>query len=1373
MALLAPQIPQLTELDLFERDALIVLSFVAMPLTAKQWAEWANDCQLSHDRVPAGRMAALGERLVALRFVDKRTLFREIVFEPSLSVPSLLLPQAHEEQRLSRLWARFNKVATTPPRGSKRRPLNLHDWDTRLRALIGELRVMLTFSNSQRVVASLIELERWSSFRNRFPQMLLDMLGADPPEHWISQLPEPELDEYLGALIEHCTTMLSPLPRGLPIWVEECAKPGAKQGVARLLALRGQSDAIAKLRKLPKWGAEGAELLTHFVAGDYGATADAGDTTAASMKRRHKQLPGIEGVIHALSRVVTMDANPARAAAFDASLTAPSRARVGYEACYHALALFQEVSRSPTPTRHLPRPLEIPLASGITWIHLLVRCLCIHWLGHPLAKHAASARPWLVYWHSWAVFGGYAAIARELAAVLALVDGDAAPPLSLAAHYKQRKPWETILEALEASVKVAQVGASAGAGDGGFRKHIIWEVALGQHAVDIKARLITSARTTKGQLLSVTKLKSGELDYLTDADRRVIATVPNGPSWRGHASNSIGHDWSTLEALIDHPRVRRTSGLPLRLTRGQPTIRTRTEDGTTILELHPAELASREVVLHELVADHVEVYAQKPGLDRVYSLFSQGGQVKIPDAGRERLLDSLAGLATSTELIIEGEDSLAGHSVDADPRLVMQLQWNGSTFVAHAKVAPLGPDGPHFAPGDGPVKIVGRVASQMLACTRDPGEENRAYQAMLAACPCLDSQPEDEGRWSIHELDTALEVLLELHALGDEITLTWPLERKLGVPRELTNQDMRVAVQSNKDWLQVDLELSVDEARVLGFKQLLDSRRGDGRFIALGDDQFVALTSDLRRRIDALENLGTLEKSGLEIHPVTLPLLEQIVAEPGALRTDKQARARLDKLAKIAGKTPRLPRGFQATLRDYQSEGFKWMARLAEAGLGAVLADDMGLGKTIQALALLCQRAKQGPALVVAPTSVVGNWLNEAERFAPRLRCHQLASSDDRAALMASLRGGDVLMCSYGLLVTESQPLTELRFGTVVFDEAHALKNSSSQRAKAAAALTSEFRLSLTGTPIENHLGELWSVFRATVPGLLGTEKRFEQRFTRPISQGQRERARQLRAMVRPFMLRRTKAQVLDELPPRTEVTIRVTPGAAEKAYYEALRRDAVEQTKGIKTKGRQAGQSRLKILALITKLRQAAVDPRLIDPEHGPPGAKLEALIRRLIDLRDEGHRALVFTQFLGSMDTIRQRLDKEKIQHLSFDGSTPAAQRTKVVEAFQAGEADVFVMSLKAGGVGINLTAADYVIHLDPWWNPAVEDQATGRAHRIGQQRPVTVYRLVTAGTIEEQILELHASKRDLADDLLAGLDSAKKLDLDELRALLQAGA
>ncbi len=284
------------------------------------------------------------------------------------------------------------------------------------------------------------------------------------------------------------------------------------------------------------------------------------------------------------------------------------------------------------------------------------------------------------------------------------------------------------------------------------------------------------------------------------------------------------------------------------------------------------------------------------------------------------------------------------------------------------------------------------------------------------------------------------------------------------------------------------------------------------------------------------------------------------------------------------------------------------------------------------------------------------------------------------------------------------------------------------------------------------------------LPGLLGTKEHFHDRFAGPIESGHRERASQLRDLLRPFVLRRTKEQVLDELPPRTDITLRIPPGPDERSFYEAVRRRALDRLAAAPPK-----RKRFLVLAEMTKLSQAAVEPRIIDPD-APSGAKLDALARRLSDLREEGHRALVFTQFLGAMAAVRERLAQAGIEYFDLEGSTPPAERKRRIDAFQAGERDVFLLSLRAGGLGINLTGADYVFHLDPWWNPAVEDQATDRAHRMGQHRPVTVYRLVTEGTIEEKILALHEHKRELAEDLLEGLERAEQLDLDALVDLLR---
>ncbi|MET0411537.1 MAG: DEAD/DEAH box helicase, partial [Polyangiaceae bacterium] len=424
------------------------------------------------------------------------------------------------------------------------------------------------------------------------------------------------------------------------------------------------------------------------------------------------------------------------------------------------------------------------------------------------------------------------------------------------------------------------------------------------------------------------------------------------------------------------------------------------------------------------------------------------------------------------------------------------------------------------------------------------------------------------------------------------------------------------------------------------------------------------------------------------------------------------------------------------------------------------------LGKTLQVLALLLRRAPNGPALVVAPMSVCQGWVNEAARFTPSLRLLRWTALD-RTAKLAELAPFDVLVCSYGVMQNEIDALSHINFETIVVDEAQAIKNVGAQRTKAARRLRGRFRIATSGTPIENHLGELWSIMSFTNPGLLGSRQRFDDRFARRISiDHDALAADQLRRLVAPFLLRRLKRDVLSELPAKTEITLSIELGEEERALYEGIRQKAL---RAIAQPG-AAGVQRLRVLAELMRLRRAACHPELVAPGSGITSSKLTALKTLVEELREGGHKALVFSQFVDHLEQVRRWLEEDKIDHQYLVGATPEKERARAIEAFQSGQGDLFLISLKAGGFGLNLTAADYVVILDPWWNPAAEDQAADRAHRIGQQRPVTVYRLVARATVEERIVALHEKKRNLADSLLEGMSEAVPLEIDELRELFE---
>ncbi|MEO8498336.1 MAG: DEAD/DEAH box helicase, partial [Planctomycetota bacterium] len=595
--------------------------------------------------------------------------------------------------------------------------------------------------------------------------------------------------------------------------------------------------------------------------------------------------------------------------------------------------------------------------------------------------------------------------------------------------------------------------------------------------------------------------------------------------------------------------------------------------------------------------------------------------------------------------------------------------------------------------------------------------------------------------------------------------------KKFHVIKESDGSTFQVSIRRDKDWfaasgtLKVDDELTIDMMKLLELTELSNSR-----FIELNDGQYLALTDEFRRRIAELNAFADVRKNVVRFPRVRAAAIED-VAEGFDLKTDKEWKSYVQRLHESNSLVTEVPSTFQGDLRDYQREGFQWLCRLAHWGVGACLADDMGLGKTIQAITLLLHRAADGPALIVAPTSVAFNWLNEIQRFAPTLNA-RIFGGGDREAFLQELGPRDVIITSYGLLYNEAERFQARSWHTAILDEAQAIKNMATKRSQAAMGLEVDFRVILTGTPLENHLGELWNLFQFINAGLLGSFKEFQDRFSNPIERDQDRAARwHLKKLIQPFILRRNKTQVLQELPSRTEITLQVELSPEEAAFYEALRIRAIEKlSKSDDAEGKDNSGSHLKILAEIMRLRRACCHPKLAAEGSVIPSSKSALFLETLEELLDNRHKVLVFSQFVDHLTILREALDLKGISYQYLDGSTPAKQRKVRVEAFQAGEGDVFLISLKAGGLGLNLTAADYVMHMDPWWNPAVEDQASDRAHRLGQTRPVTIYRFVTKGTIEEQIVDLHRTKRDLADSLLEGSDMSGKLSAEALLKLIR---
>jgi len=891
---------------------------------------------------------------------------------------------------------------------------------------------------------------------------------------------------------------------------------------------------------------------------------------------------------------------------------------------------------------------------------------------------------------------------------------------------------------------------------------------------------------SKGRAVSLKRLsnETADFDYLTTADLAMCQAITGGYSGgyygreyyelAGYKALSAAAGLTNLY-LLEQPdcKIEIVESEPELLVTQNPkgyllsmaNIPSNFEDGEACFSLTKENGHCYRLVSYH--NKHLEIAG----------IVGEGGLV-VPNSAKEQVLQSISAIAPllNIQSDVSGLDT-GIEQVIADCKLYINIAPAGEGLEFNCHVQPLGTQGPSLSPGLGNPTMSAQIDGERLSTTRNLNDEKVQLQLLMQQCPAF--QATIDNTIVLDQIDDALHSLEQLeliHSDDDElkIVLQWPKGKTFKLSKKLGPQHMQLAMTKQKEWFSLDGTLSVGEDQVVDLKNLMALlAQSTGRFVKLDDNQVLSLTKELRQRLDDLDKVSEDGK----FHVLASPLIDD--ATQGmrlkTLHSWERQRALLEQADKLE---PVLPTTLQAELRDYQLDGFNWASRLAHWGGGACLADDMGLGKTLQALAVILDRAPSGPSLVLAPTSVCFNWQQEATRFAPTLRVKifgvDTTTIEQRQNMLDQAQPFDLIICSYGLLQREGERLAKVNWHTIVADEAQALKNPLAQRTQAAIALKGDFKMITTGTPIENNLNELWSLFRFINPGLLGAQKQFHKRFANPmessnnVDEASITRANQaLRKLISPFILRRMKNQVLTELPPRTEINISVQLSEPEVVLYEALRQQAIENL----AKGdEKPGQHHIKMLAEIMRLRRACCHPDLVMPDAGIEGSKLKVFDGLIDELQQNNHKALVFSQFVGHLKILRQHLDRKGVKYQYLDGSTPAKARRDRVNAFQAGDGDVFLISLKAGGSGLNLTAADYVIHMDPWWNPAVEDQASDRAHRMGQTRPVTIYRLIAKNTIEDKILALHQQKRDLANSLLDGNDSSDAISAQDMMALLQ---
>lgn len=601
----------------------------------------------------------------------------------------------------------------------------------------------------------------------------------------------------------------------------------------------------------------------------------------------------------------------------------------------------------------------------------------------------------------------------------------------------------------------------------------------------------------------------------------------------------------------------------------------------------------------------------------------------------------------------------------------------------------------------------------------------------------------------------------------DPGTMELPAKRLTQVTRDLVQAGWRVeaegklirpagefklAVTSGIDWFELGGRVDYGGGQDVSLPDLLAAAKRGDTMVTLSDGSMGMLPEEWLKKYGLLADLGTSENGHLRFSQSQAALLDSLLAAQPEIRIDAAFQKVRESLRSFEGvEAIESPPGFQGELRPYQCEGLGWLDYLQKFEFGGILADDMGLGKTVQVLALLqkrrARRQIKGPSLAVVPRSLVFNWIQEAARFTPRLRVLDY-TGPNRHALREQFAEHDLIITTYGTLRTDIAELAQIEFDYLILDEAQAIKNSDSQAAKAARLLRGRNRLAMSGTPIENHLGELWSIFEFLNPGMLGAGSVFRRHTTGVGNLEETDRTLLAKAL-RPFILRRTKAQVVKDLPEKTEQTLRCEMEPAQRLVYEELREHYRKAL--LRKETAELNRSKIEVLEALLRLRQAACHPGLIDPTRtAEPSAKLDMLLPQISEVIEEGHKILVFSQFTSFLAIVRERLDQEKIRYEYLDGRT--RNRAERVERFQTDpDCPIFLISLKAGGLGLNLTAAEYVYLLDPWWNPAVEAQAIDRSHRIGQTRRVFAYRLICSDTVEEKILDLQQRKRDLADAIL----------------------
>jgi hypothetical protein len=935
----------------------------------------------------------------------------------------------------------------------------------------------------------------------------------------------------LGNLCVNSLMAMTPAEGAFTLLQRECAGPDATASdhlrgiwIEQLIARGHLDDATAALESFAVDDPIEQLLYRSWLSclgGDYAHTLDLGAAALKLLKKATGKrkiyfdtLPGIFLVLALLK-----DGTPAslKEAEGYAHIIAEQTYRHWMSVIYSCLEKVAQTIQGDTAAKRYLTKTPVSSLDNAHSFEALIDMLCLSWVDIAAAEERLPDLAKQLY--KAATAAGYHWFALEAAELLSRLNPDSAygqkaPSLRqstgivpLAGLITPKQPWELSLTALMGlnPDPAAQVSTS--------EYRLAWFLTIYSSETWLlqpkEQKLSAKGGWSKGRAIALRRLKheAKSFNYLTPQDLEICSHLVADAYSYGYDNYAFLD--RALPALAGHPLVFWEDAPTTRIdvVVGEPALLVhQARPGQLEISLTPEPTGKDAIALVKETPTRLRVVEFTASHRRIAEVLGPKNALEVPDSAKDQVLaaiNAVAGLVTVHSDI--GGGVANAEAVEAQPQPHLHLLPAGDGLRVSLLTRPFGDNGPYYSPGTGGEMVIAEIGGKRLQTHRDLPQEQQLADAVEAACPTLQRLEDEGGEWHLGDPEDCLELLLEIQDLGDQAVVEWPEGETLRIANRVSLGNFKLQIQRQRDWFAASGELHINDDEVMDMQRLMELMEGSpGRFIKLADGQFLALTQEFRKRLDDLRAYSESSGSGRRFHPLAGVAMEDWLDDVGQLTTDQHWKTHLQRIKDAKDLKPELPSTLQAELRDYQIEGFNWLARLAHWGVGACLADDMGLGKTLQALAIIVARATAGPTLIVAPTSVGMNWLSEAERFAPTLNPMQFGSGN-RQKVLEKLQPFDLVVCSYGLLQQDdvSEMLAKVAWQTIVLDEAQAIKNSATKRSKAAMKLQGRFKILTTGTPIENHLGELWNLFRFINPGLLGSQDQFSQRFANAIERNQ------------------------------------------------------------------------------------------------------------------------------------------------------------------------------------------------------------------------------------------------------------------------------